>query len=531
MKVVLSSGHGLKIRGARGNPVPPQVDEVDEARKIVNRTAQILNDGGVPTTVFHDDVSTSQNENLNRIVSFHNSKTRDLDVSTHLNAFDHSAHGTEVLYVSQADLAARVSLAIADAGNFTNRGAKKNTGLAFLNGTDEPAILLEVFFCDNTNDCNKYRANFEKICSAIAASIAGNALESKPPEKPPVDVPTPPERPNPPTEVAGMPRPTISDGDYGSNVRELQKCLKLVEDGDFGPQTASAAKDYQRANGLAADGVVGPQTWTALSGEFGLPRYPWPLPDVLEESVIEEITQLAWDHEISNYQWKDRGQAPAGFIKGMAIAYAQACLRLAADDPIAQEMAKANTHNDNEDALSWYASDFNKLGMSNEEAGRDTLRHLYVLMLGSGMRESSGQHCAGRDTSATNTSSTTAESGLFQTSFNASSCCTDFLNLFDQYDAAMDSENECEQGYLEVWKEDVDCSSSDWKSYGSGDGYTFQEMQRSIPTFAVEVHAITLRNLRKHYGPINNKAAEIRKEADDMFRQIEDIVDTMDVVA
>ena len=31
MKVAISSGHGLKVRGARGSPVPPQVDEVDEA--------------------------------------------------------------------------------------------------------------------------------------------------------------------------------------------------------------------------------------------------------------------------------------------------------------------------------------------------------------------------------------------------------------------------------------------------------------------------------------------------------------------
>jgi hypothetical protein len=521
MKLAISSGHGLHIRGARGNPVPPQLDERDENVKVVDRVTQILNDGGVTTVKFHDQVSDDQSENLNRIVSWHNQQQRDYDISIHFNAFDHTAHGTEVLYVSQADLAARVSLAICDAGNFTNRGAKKNTGLAFLNGTDKPAILIETCFCDNTNDSNKYRAAFEKICHAIAASIAGKELgDSKPP---PIDVPTPPERPKPPVEVAGMPRPTISEGDYGSNVRELQVCLELTADGDFGPKTASATKDYQRTKSLAADGVVGPQTWAAIEKDFNLPPYPPPLPHVLEKSVIEEITQLAWSHEISDYQWKDRGQAPAGFIKGMAIAYAQACLRFDADDPIALEMAKANTHDDNADALSWYASEFNKLGMSNEESGRDTLRHLYAFMIGSGMRESSGQHCAGRDTSATNTSSTTAEAGAFQTSFNASSCCTDFLNLFDQYTI------ESPQGYVNVWAEDVDCASSDWQSYGSGDGYDFQEKCKWSPTFAVETHAITLRNLKSHYGPVQRKEVEIREEADDLLRQVEDIVDTMDV--
>ena len=58
-------------------------------------------------------------------------------------------------------------------------------------------------------------------------------------------------------------------------------------------------------------------------------------------------------------------------------------------------MAKADTHNDDKDALSWYRSNFTAKGMSNEIAGADTLRHLFVLMLGLGMRESRGHHCEG----------------------------------------------------------------------------------------------------------------------------------------
>jgi hypothetical protein len=42
-------------------------------------------------------------------------------------------------------------------------------------------------------------------------------------------------------------------------------------------------------------------------------------------------------------------------------------------------------------------------------------------MLGHGMRESSGRHCEGRDLSADNVQSDTAEAGLFQTSYNAHS--------------------------------------------------------------------------------------------------------------
>jgi hypothetical protein len=166
MKIVISSGHGKKIRGASG-----YIDEVDEARKVVNRVVEIL--GPEVATPYHDDVSTTQNENLNRIVDFHNSKTRDLDVSVHFNAYGTTSKpmGTECLYVSQDDLAAEVAAAMAAAGGFINRGPKKRTDLFFLNNTESPAILIEVCFVDSAADVDLYHENFEKICVAIADTL------------------------------------------------------------------------------------------------------------------------------------------------------------------------------------------------------------------------------------------------------------------------------------------------------------------------------------------------------------------------
>ncbi|MBI5515778.1 MAG: peptidoglycan-binding protein [Deltaproteobacteria bacterium] len=61
----------------------------------------------------------------------------------------------------------------------------------------------------------------------------------------------------------------IQYGDEGSTVRELQQALvdngyDIDVDGDFGPATDAAVKDFQSSNGLDADGVVGPNTWAAL---------------------------------------------------------------------------------------------------------------------------------------------------------------------------------------------------------------------------------------------------------------------------
>ena len=81
--IVISSGHGKYVRGASGI-----LDEVDEARLVVEKLAGMLRERGVDVVTYHDDVSTTQNENLQRITDFHNSKQRDLDISVHFNAYE-----------------------------------------------------------------------------------------------------------------------------------------------------------------------------------------------------------------------------------------------------------------------------------------------------------------------------------------------------------------------------------------------------------------------------------------------------------
>jgi N-acetylmuramoyl-L-alanine amidase len=164
-KVAISSGHGLYVRGASGI-----IDEVDEARRVVSSVANNLHTLGYGVVTFNDDVSTTQNENLHRIVDWHNAQQRDLDVSVHFNAYvpTDAARGTEVLFVTQADLAQRVVDAISNASGLVNRGPHKRTDLYFLNNTDKPAILIEVCFVDSKTDVDLYQRYFDAICWAIA---------------------------------------------------------------------------------------------------------------------------------------------------------------------------------------------------------------------------------------------------------------------------------------------------------------------------------------------------------------------------
>lgn len=62
----------------------------------------------------------------------------------------------------------------------------------------------------------------------------------------------------------------VSYGSQGSDVKTLQELLNgngysLDVDGNFGPQTQAAVKDYQQKNKLSVDGIVGNNTWGALN--------------------------------------------------------------------------------------------------------------------------------------------------------------------------------------------------------------------------------------------------------------------------
>jgi N-acetylmuramoyl-L-alanine amidase/Bacterial SH3 domain len=230
------------------------------------------------------------------------------------------------------------------------------------------------------------------------------------------------------------------------------------------------------------------------------------------------ILGLVAGSELARYRWRDRGLAPAGYVKGMALVFARAYCKLKGGDAPAQEMARASSGNAEKDALAHYAPEFAALGMRNDVAGVDTLRNLFVLLIGLGMRESSGRHCAGRDLSASNTSADTAEAGLFQTSYNARKAHPVMVQLFRQYSASP-------TGFEDVFREGVRCKPGDLEDFGSGDGREFQRLSKTCPAFAAEFAAVGLRNVRKHWGPINRKAAELRPECDALLRAVQQAVD------
>jgi len=331
-------------------------------------------------------------------------------------------------------------------------------------------------------------------------------------------------------------KPLLKKGDEGPYVKELQQDLNaqladcnLDVDGDFGSLTDTAVRNYQGSRGLDVDGMVGDQTWAALdSNAEPLPPPPG-LPPLLSNAAQSDIEDIAATSVIADYSWDDRGRAPIGYTTGVALAFANTYRQWQMGYPPAVDMAKANSHDADHDVLSWEAGRFNAVGMSNEEDGADTLRHLWVYILGLGMRESSGEHCCGRDESVPvgyyGPPSDTTEAGAWQTSWDARGCSEHFVTLFDAFSRGGGNP----QGFLDAFEEGVSCSSSQWECYGSGDGFQHQEMSKYQPAYAAEVCAITLRHLKGHYGPVGRREVEIMKAADTMLREVQEYIDDMPV--
>lgn len=235
-------------------------------------------------------------------------------------------------------------------------------------------------------------------------------------------------------------------------------------------------------------------------------------------SYSTQIQNIAADSSCASHSFSSRGRAPLAYIKGMALTFAKSYCRLKTQSSNLTDILGAPQGYSSLDALSLYSTNFSNLGMNISTTGESSLRSIYTLGIGLGMRESSGKYCEGRDMSASNTSSTTAEAGMFQTSYNSVTASPELANLFDEYRS---NPSKC---FLDVYKAGVTCTASSIS--GTGIGAEYQIFNKSCPAFAAEYAMVMLRVRRNHYGPIIRKEAEVVSVCNNMLKSVQDYIDS-----
>jgi hypothetical protein len=247
------------------------------------------------------------------------------------------------------------------------------------------------------------------------------------------------------------------------------------------------------------------------------PEPPSAVTPIKGGAYIDQIKTIAADSTCANYSWKNRGKAPVGYISGVALSYARSVCRLKTKSALSSIMSAASSGNDVKDALTHYQSNFGSLPIAVSAAGLQPLRAVYVLGIGLGMRESSGSYCEGWDRSAgSNRSSSAAEAGAFQTSYDSIASSPELSKLYAEYKASPD------RCFLDVFKEGASCSKG--SILGTGAGAEYQAFNKSCPAFATEYAMTMLRIQRGHYGPINRKEAEIVPACNQMLKSVQDLI-------
>lgn len=150
------------------------IKESEHTRLVGQALMDLLRAAGVTVIDCTISQADTQNEYLSKAVALANNQDLDLFISIHFNASAaHTGHGVEVYTYcgTQHEEALKICKNISELG-FTNRGVKAGTGLYVLRKTKAKAMLIEVCFCDNEEDVNRYiSVGHDRIAEAVCKAI------------------------------------------------------------------------------------------------------------------------------------------------------------------------------------------------------------------------------------------------------------------------------------------------------------------------------------------------------------------------
>lgn len=173
--IFLIAGHNGPGTGANG-----LLDEGKETIRFRDMLeAELCKLGILPQTERERD-----GDELPKVVAWlkRTAKKEDVCIDIHFNAAQASAEGTEVFVPSaptdfEKDLADCLCRGICSVLGTRNRGVKKESQsdrgkLAMLSGFDCHQVLVEICFCTNTGDVQKYNDNKFQLAARMAQIIA-----------------------------------------------------------------------------------------------------------------------------------------------------------------------------------------------------------------------------------------------------------------------------------------------------------------------------------------------------------------------
>lgn len=195
MKIAVRGGHNFKARGASGI-----IDETTEDRKVYKALIKYLRLAG---HVVIDVTPGDCDANTDLYLGVKKAEENDVDlfVSIHFdNAYSsyNGALGTGTWVMSKGGEAEKYARnivnRISSGTGLKNRGVKYNSRLYELRKTSMPAVIVEVCFCEATEDVRIYREKgADLIGKLIAEGISNKSIDGIEPSIPDVIEPSIPD--------------------------------------------------------------------------------------------------------------------------------------------------------------------------------------------------------------------------------------------------------------------------------------------------------------------------------------------------
>lgn len=184
MKIFLSVGHSIlkngNVTSADGRSMGGCL-EYAFCKELAPYVKKYLERAGhnVTMVICPEGKFAVSNDEMRYKLNIENNGDFDLAVELHLNAFNGQAFGSEVYYMSGAGKKYADAVVSKLGTVFHNRGSVENPHLYMLNKTKATAILVEIFFCDNSSDYQKaLNAGFDNLGRKIAEGIHGSTIKT-----------------------------------------------------------------------------------------------------------------------------------------------------------------------------------------------------------------------------------------------------------------------------------------------------------------------------------------------------------------
>lgn len=173
-KIFLNPGHCIGIDSGAVNHTSG-VTEAEICKSIADKVEHYLKNAGCSVYTLQSNNLCGEYPAHKSIVATANELGADIFISLHCNAFNQQAQGTECLVFAKGsyseDLAKAVQAQIIRSLNTVDRGVKERPDLAVLKGTAMTAVLVEMAFIDNLEDCRKLISKQDDFARAIARGV------------------------------------------------------------------------------------------------------------------------------------------------------------------------------------------------------------------------------------------------------------------------------------------------------------------------------------------------------------------------